>query len=97
MNDFSGALSRANAFDTKVNSDASKISQDYASIVALSIRQALAATEITISRNSDGSFNVNDVIVFMKGSSADPTPRINTNGTCVEISSDGVRFGKFVY
>ncbi|KXN86419.1 hypothetical protein AN958_10281 [Leucoagaricus sp. SymC.cos] len=71
LNDFSHALSRANAFDSKVNSDASKISSDYASIVAISARQALAAIEITISKNSDGSFNTNDVIVFMKEISSD--------------------------
>ncbi|KAF9451663.1 DUF1793-domain-containing protein [Macrolepiota fuliginosa MF-IS2] len=71
LSDFPNALSRANAFDTKVSSDASKISADYASVVALSIRQALAATEITISRASDGSFNINDIIVFMKEISSD--------------------------
>ncbi|KAL0949421.1 hypothetical protein HGRIS_009482 [Hohenbuehelia grisea] len=70
-NDFANALSRANAFDTKVQNDASKISADYAAIVALSIRQALGATEITISKNSDGSFNTNDVLVFMKEISSD--------------------------
>ncbi|KDR83620.1 hypothetical protein GALMADRAFT_85982 [Galerina marginata CBS 339.88] len=71
LGDFNNALSRARAFDTKVNSDASKISSDYASIVALSIRQALGATEITISKNNDGTFNTNDVIVFMKEISSD--------------------------
>jgi hypothetical protein len=67
LNDFSNALDRSNAFDTKVNNDASKISTDYAAVVALSIRQALSALEITVSRNSDGSFNTGDVIVFLKG------------------------------
>lgn len=67
LGDFSGALTRSNTFDNQVNSDASKISADYASIVALSIRQALGATEITISKNSNGSFNTSDVVVFMKG------------------------------
>ncbi|KAF8165232.1 DUF1793-domain-containing protein [Crassisporium funariophilum] len=71
LGDFSAALTRAKAFDSKVNSDAGKISADYASIVALSIRQALGATEITISKNSNGSFNASDVIVFMKEISSD--------------------------
>ena len=60
-------MSAAKAFDSKVSSDASKISSDYASIVALSIRQVLGAIEITLSRNSDGSLNTTDVLVFMKG------------------------------
>ncbi|KAJ3568603.1 hypothetical protein NP233_g5597 [Leucocoprinus birnbaumii] len=71
LNDYSNALSRANTFDNKINSDASKISSDYASIVALSVRQSLGAIEITISKNSNGSFNTNDVIVFMKEISSD--------------------------
>lgn len=71
LNDYSGALNRANSFDSKINSDASKISADYASVVAISVRQALGAIEITISKNSDGSFNTGDVIVFMKEISSD--------------------------
>ena len=54
-------------FDSKVQTDATKISADYASIVALSIRQALGATEVTISKTSTGAYNTSDVIVFMKG------------------------------
>ncbi|KAG5342506.1 hypothetical protein C0989_000634 [Termitomyces sp. Mn162] len=61
------SLSRAQSLDSKVNSDASKISADYAAIVELSIRQAVGATEITISRNPDGTWNTDDVIVFLKG------------------------------
>lgn len=61
------AVSRANAFDAKVHADASAISADYASIVALSVRQAFGATEITLSKNSDGSFNTSDIMMFMKG------------------------------
>ncbi|TFK43420.1 DUF1793-domain-containing protein [Crucibulum laeve] len=71
LGDYANALSRARAFDSKVNIDASKISADYASVVALSIRQAMGATEITISKNSDGSFNKNDIIMFMKEISSD--------------------------
>lgn len=60
-------MSSANTFDSKISSDASAISTDYASIVALSVRQVLGAIEITLSKNSDGSFNTDDVMVFMKG------------------------------
>lgn len=67
LGDFQNAVTSANSFDSKVNSDASKISSDYASIVELSIRQVLGATEITVSKNADGTFNTSDVLVFMKG------------------------------
>lgn len=70
LGDYSAALTRAKAFDAKVQSDASAISTDYASIVALSIRQAFGATEITISKKSDGSWNTADVLMFMKGTSS---------------------------
>ncbi|KAG6833882.1 hypothetical protein H0H87_007893 [Tephrocybe sp. NHM501043] len=71
LGDYSAALSRANAFDSKVNSDARKISTDYASIVDLSIRQSIGSTEITITKNSDGTWNTSDIIVFMKEISSD--------------------------
>ncbi|KAK7060516.1 hypothetical protein VNI00_001281 [Paramarasmius palmivorus] len=71
LGDFTNALTRANAFDSKLSTDANKISADYASIAALSVRQAFGATEVTISKNSDGSWNTNDVIVFMKEISSD--------------------------
>lgn len=67
MGDYSNALVRAKAFDAKVNADATKISADYASIVALSIRQGFGAIKTTVSRTS-GGFNTSDVLVFMKGS-----------------------------
>ncbi|KAG8887675.1 hypothetical protein FRB98_009184 [Tulasnella sp. 332] len=69
--DYPNALSRANTFDAKVQSDASKISTDYAAVVALSIRQALGATEITISKSSSGAWNTNDIMMFLKEISSD--------------------------
>lgn len=69
--DYANALSRANTFDAKVQTDASKISADYASIVALSIRQALGATEITISKTSSGAWNTADIMMFLKEISSD--------------------------
>ncbi|KAJ7140461.1 DUF1793-domain-containing protein [Mycena filopes] len=74
--DYVDALERAQALDAKIQSDASKISSDYAGVVALSVRQSLSATEITVSKTSTGAWNVSDVLVFMKGE-------------CVQISSDG--------
>ncbi|KAF7301796.1 DUF1793-domain-containing protein [Mycena indigotica] len=71
LGDYSAALGRANTFDAKVQSDASKISADYAGVVAISIRQSLSANEITLSKTSSGAFNTSDVIVFMKEISSD--------------------------
>lgn len=72
MADYPNALLRATKFDAQVDSDAKKISADYASIVALSIRQAFAATEITVSRKPDSSYDTSNVLTFMKGASSAP-------------------------
>ncbi|KAJ7684052.1 hypothetical protein B0H17DRAFT_941147 [Mycena rosella] len=71
LQEYGDTLSRNSKFDAQVQSDASAISADYAAIVALSIRQTLGATEITISKNDDGSWNTSDVLVFMKEISSD--------------------------
>ncbi|KAI0796743.1 DUF1793-domain-containing protein [Abortiporus biennis] len=71
LGDYTSALSRANAFDAQVAKDANAISSDYASIVALSIRQGFGATEITISKDAQGNFNTSDVLMFMKEISSD--------------------------
>jgi len=60
-------LSRANSFDAKLVADSNKVSSDYAAITTLSIRQAFAAIEITISKDNTGAYNANDILVFMKG------------------------------
>jgi Domain of unknown function (DUF4965) len=72
LSDYGAALQRATAFDSKVAADAAEISTYYAAVVALSIRQAFAATEITISKAADGSWNTTDVMVFLKGRSGYP-------------------------
>ncbi|KAK0206361.1 hypothetical protein DFS33DRAFT_1272855 [Desarmillaria ectypa] len=66
LSDYTGAITKANNFDNTAESDASHISSDYADIVALSIRQAFAGTEITLSQSSNGSWNTGDILVFMK-------------------------------
>ncbi|KAJ3971497.1 hypothetical protein EV361DRAFT_799932 [Lentinula raphanica] len=71
LGDYSAALTRANTFDAKVQSDASAISAEYAAIAALSIRQSLGANEITISKESSGAWNTSDVLVFLKEISSD--------------------------
>ncbi|KAJ7044481.1 DUF1793-domain-containing protein [Mycena alexandri] len=71
LDDYSAALARATAFDAQVQRDAGKISADYAAVVALSIRQAFASTELTLSKTSTGAFNTTDIILFMKEISSD--------------------------
>ncbi|VDB85451.1 unnamed protein product [Peniophora sp. CBMAI 1063] len=71
LGDYSSAVSSANMFDAKVLSDASAISEDYAGIVALSMRQVFGATELTVAKNDDGSFDTADVLMFMKEISSD--------------------------
>ncbi|KAL1706445.1 hypothetical protein EV121DRAFT_278880 [Schizophyllum commune] len=64
LGDYKDALSRAQKLDDQIKSDASAISSDYASITALSVRQALAALEIT-TISSNGNTNTVDVIFPM--------------------------------
>ncbi|KAH0587707.1 hypothetical protein H2248_006471 [Termitomyces sp. 'cryptogamus'] len=79
IRDYHNALSGAMLLDSRVQRDAQKISTDYAAVVALSLRQAIGATEITISRSSDGSWNTSDVLVFQKDISRDGS--VNTVDT----------------
>ncbi|KAJ7924394.1 hypothetical protein B0H13DRAFT_1192380 [Mycena leptocephala] len=72
LKDYANALTTANALDKRVETDAAKISPDYAGIVALSIRQSLSANELTISKNAHGGgWNTSDVLYFMKEISSD--------------------------
>ncbi|KZV98208.1 DUF1793-domain-containing protein [Exidia glandulosa HHB12029] len=71
LNDFANATGTAAAFDSKVNSDSAKIASNYAGLVSLSIRQAFAACELTLSKTSSGAFNTSDVLLFMKEISSD--------------------------
>ncbi|KAF9268096.1 DUF1793-domain-containing protein [Marasmius fiardii PR-910] len=66
IKDYDAALSRAKMLDSKVQSDASKISNDYAGIVTLSVRQFFGSIEFTLSRKPDGTLNDQDILVFMK-------------------------------
>jgi hypothetical protein len=93
MSDYPTALSTANSLDSRIQADASKISSDYADLVALSVRQAFGATEVTAGKGS-GGLNADDILVFMKGAFKSAAyvkieMLINFN---TEISSDGVSF-----
>ncbi|KAJ7142411.1 DUF1793-domain-containing protein [Mycena epipterygia] len=71
LNDYANALATANKLDAKIQADATKISPDYVGIVALSIRQSLAANELTISKKANGQWNTTDIMYFMKEISSD--------------------------
>lgn len=71
IGDYSTALGHAQAFDQKVQNDALAISSNYAGVVALSVRQAFGALELTLSKNSDGRWNTDDILMFLKEISSD--------------------------
>ncbi|KAK0211727.1 hypothetical protein IW262DRAFT_1519488 [Armillaria fumosa] len=66
LSDFSGAKQRAITLDNSTISNASQISDDYADLVGLAARQALAV-DITVSKDRDNQWNTSDVMTFMKG------------------------------
>ncbi|KAJ3479292.1 hypothetical protein NLI96_g9165 [Meripilus lineatus] len=74
--DFSNALSRAIELDKKLLTDASAISDHYANLVSLSVRQTIGSTELTISKGVDGGWNKTDFKISMKdvGSSRRANP-----------------------
>ena len=66
FDDFPNALTRAEALDTALEHNATEISSHYADLVALTARQTIGATELTVGVTSDGTFNLSDVKMFMK-------------------------------
>ncbi|CAE6438900.1 unnamed protein product [Rhizoctonia solani] len=70
--DYSNALAASTEFDTKVQTDATKHSPDYASVVALSTRQAFASMEITLGGTGSGA-NLQDIKLFTKDAAIDDT------------------------
>ena len=56
----------AQAFDAQIASDANNYPPDYFDLLSLTLRQAMSPFDITVSANSDGSFNTSDVLVFVK-------------------------------
>ncbi|PBL00369.1 hypothetical protein ARMGADRAFT_1072730 [Armillaria gallica] len=65
LSDFSNAKQRAIDLDNKIMSDARQISENYADLVALAARQALAV-DITVSKDSQGQWNTSDIMTFMR-------------------------------
>ncbi|KAK0455849.1 hypothetical protein EV421DRAFT_1918400 [Armillaria borealis] len=65
LSDFSNAKQRAINIDNKITSDARQISNNYADLVTLAARQALAV-DITVSKDNEGQWNTSDVMTFMR-------------------------------
>lgn len=66
LQDYPNAVQRAETLDAALEKNASAISSNYADLVALTARQAMGATELTVGVASDGTFNLSDVKMFMK-------------------------------
>jgi hypothetical protein len=65
--DFAEALALSNAFDAKVQSEATaSVSAHYAALCAIAARQVYSGLEITVGKATDGSYNTSDVMVFVK-------------------------------
>ncbi|KAJ7082033.1 DUF1793-domain-containing protein [Mycena belliarum] len=71
LHDYAPALARARALDARIARDAGKVSAAYAGLVALSVRQAVGACELTIARDAAGRWDERDVMLFMKEISSD--------------------------
>ncbi|KAJ7142232.1 hypothetical protein C8R44DRAFT_974081 [Mycena epipterygia] len=75
MDDFPAARSRALLLDQQILHDAGAVSQNYTDLVSLATRQAMAGVEITLSTTASGSWNMSDVLAFMKDVGS--TQRVN--------------------
>ncbi|KAJ7032158.1 hypothetical protein C8F04DRAFT_664746 [Mycena alexandri] len=79
MADFPAARSRAIALDEQIVQAAAAVSPEYADLVSLAARQAMAGIEITLPPPADGSWNMSDVKAFMKD--VGNTQRVNPTET----------------
>ncbi|KAI5892498.1 uncharacterized protein SCHCODRAFT_02626308 [Schizophyllum commune H4-8] len=68
LQDYDDASKRADALDSRIMGEASNKSAEYADLVALGTRQALAGLEITVTNASDGTLDTSDIQAFMKDS-----------------------------
>ena len=73
LQDYPSAVQRADALDAALEKSSSSISSHYADLVAITARQTIGATELTIGSTSDKEFNTSDVRMFMKAIGTDPT------------------------
>ncbi|KAI5115723.1 hypothetical protein M0805_009016 [Coniferiporia weirii] len=66
LDDFSRAQAAANSFDTQLRIAGAALSDNYANLLALSVRQVLGTLDITLANNADGTWDLTDTKVFMK-------------------------------
>jgi hypothetical protein len=66
LSDFSDAQQRAITLDQRITNDALGVSTDYRDLVSFTARQTIGATEITVSRDTNGDWNMSDIKMFMK-------------------------------
>ena len=66
INDAPRAITASAQLDVALLSPASEISLEYANLISLVTRQVLGGGEITMTKNSDGSWNESDVMMFVK-------------------------------
>ncbi|CAO1620100.1 unnamed protein product [Parajaminaea phylloscopi] len=90
VNDFENALKHCTKLDAKIAADAravvggGAVGDHYAAITQLSVRQSLATTELTISKDKKGGWNTSDTLMFLK--------EISSNG---DMSTVDVMFPQF--
>lgn len=90
VDDFENALNQSKKLDAQVLADSravvggGKIGDEYAAITQLSVRQAMATIEWTISKTHKGKWNTSDVLIFLK--------EISSNG---DMSTVDVFFPQF--
>ncbi|KDN49675.1 hypothetical protein RSAG8_01740, partial [Rhizoctonia solani AG-8 WAC10335] len=70
--DYNNARTASTEFDNKVQTDATKYSPDYASVVALTTRQAFASMEITLGGTGSAA-NLQDIKMFTKDAAVGDT------------------------
>lgn len=72
VNDFDSALAKAVQYDAQVVADSiasvgsGDVGEKYAAITTLSMRQAFATFEITVSKDDSGRYNSSDTLLFLK-------------------------------
>lgn len=67
LGDAENAMSVAAQFDADIEAAARNVSNEYFEIVALSVLQSLGATELTVGKRGDGSWNTDRPMLFVKG------------------------------
>ncbi|PWN22859.1 DUF1793-domain-containing protein [Microstroma glucosiphilum] len=90
LDDFENALEHCTKLDKKIASESKavvgggKAGDEYAAITSLSVRQAMAGIEFTVSKNKHGEYDTSDLLIFLK--------EISSNG---DMSTVDVFFPQF--